>query len=673
MSQQPAGAAIDELSVNTIRFLAVDGVQKANSGHPGLPMGMAPVAHVLFTRHLKFDPSDPGWPDRDRFVLSAGHGSMLLYALLHLSGYDLSLDDLRAFRQWGSRTPGHPEHGETPGVEATTGPLGQGLANAVGMAIAETFLGATFNRAGQALVDHHTYVLESDGGLMEGVASEAASLAGHLGLGKLIVLYDDNHIHIEGSTDLDFTEDVVQRFDAYGWHTQSVADANDLVAVDAALVAAKAAADRPSLIAVRSHIGYGSPNRQDTAKAHGEALGVDEVRLTKEALGWPLEPTFLVPDEVREFYARAGERGAAARAGWAQGAQAWRAAAPDLAQVWDRAWRREPAPGWEAALPVFAADPGGEATRSASGAVINAVASFLPTLIGGSADLAPSNNTFIKSVEAFQADCPGGRNLHFGVREHGMAGIANGLALHGGVLPYVATFFVFTDYMRPAMRLAALMGLPVLYVLTHDSIGLGEDGPTHQPVEHLAALRAMPNMTVIRPADANETVEAWKAALGHTGGPVCLVLTRQKLPTLDRGGFGAANGVARGGYVLDAGAGGDPDLILIATGSEVHIALAAAATLRAEGANVRVVNLASRELFDLQDAAYRESVLPAAVTARVAVEAAVSFGWGDIVGSAGAVVGLDRFGASAPAGELFARLGITAERVCERAREFLAT
>jgi transketolase len=673
MSLQPAGTAIDELSVNTIRFLAVDGVQKANSGHPGLPMGMAPVAHTLFTRHLRFDPADPAWPDRDRFVLSAGHGSMLLYAMLHLTGYDLSLDDLRAFRQWGSKTPGHPEHGETPGVEVTTGPLGQGFANAVGLAIAEAFLGATFNRGDGAIVDHHTYVIESDGGMMEGVGSEAASLAGHLGLGKLIVVYDDNHIHIEGSTDLDFTEDVVRRFDAYGWHTQRVADANDLAAVDAALNAAKAASDRPSLIAVRSHIGYGSPNRQDTAKAHGEALGVDEVRLTKENLGWPLEPTFLVPDEVREFYARAGERGAAARAAWSQREQAWRAAAPDLALAWDRAHRREPAPGWQEALPVFAADPGGEATRSASGAALNAVAPFLPTLIGGSADLAPSNNSLIKGAASFQVASRDGRNLHFGVREHAMGAIGNGLALHGGLVPYVATFFVFTDYMRPAMRLAAIMGLPVIYVLTHDSIGLGEDGPTHQPVEHLAALRAMPNMTVLRPADANETVEAWKVALAHTTGPVCLVLTRQKLPTLDRERFAAAGGVARGGYVLDDADGGTPDLILIASGSEVQVALAAAAALRAEGAGVRVVDMASRELFDLQDADYRESVLPAAVGARLAVEAAVSFGWGDIVGPQGAVVGLDHFGASAPAGELFTHFGFTAERVCARARELLGT
>jgi len=661
-------ASFDEQCVNTIRFLAVDAVQKANSGHPGMPMGMAPVAHLLWTRHMKYDPAAPDWPDRDRFVLSAGHGSMLLYAMLHLTGYDLTLAELQAFRQWGSKTPGHPEHGRTAGVETTTGPLGQGLGNAVGMALAEAFLAATFNRDDHIVVDHHTFVIAGDGDLMEGVASEACSLAGHLGLGKLIVLYDDNHITIDGPTDLAFTEDVV----AYGWHARRVADANDLDAVDAAVAAARAATDKPSLIAVRSHIGYGSPHRQDTSRAHGEALGEDEVRLTKEALGWPLEPAFLVPDDVLAFYRRARERGAAARGAWEEKVAAWRAAAPDLAATWDRAQCREPAPGWEEALPSFDPADGGVATRSASGAVINAVAAFLPTLIGGSADLAPSNNTLIKGLESFQRGDRAARNLHFGVREHAMGAVANGMALHGGVLPYAATFFVFTDYMRPSMRLAALMGLPVTYVLTHDSIGLGEDGPTHQPVEQLAALRAMPGMTLIRPADANETVEAWKVALRHGHGPLGLILTRQKLPVLDRGRYAAAAALARGAYVLADAGEGEPELIMVASGSEVQLALVAAATLGDEGVRVRVVNMASRELFAAQDEAYRESVLPAGVRARLAIEAAVTFGWGDIVGLDGEVIGLDRFGASAPAAELFAQFGFTVANVCERARALLA-
>jgi transketolase len=673
MSDERTGAGLEQTCIDTIRFLAVDAVQRASSGHPGMPMGMAPVAHVLFTRHLKHDPADPAWRDRDRFVLSAGHGSMLLYSLLYLTGYGLTLDDLRQFRQWGSITPGHPEHGVTAGVETTTGPLGQGVGNAVGMAIAEGFLSATFDGDDAGLVDHFTYVIAGDGDLMEGVASEACSLAGHLGLGKLIVLYDDNHITIDGATDLAFSEDVVARFDAYGWHTQRVADANDLGAVDAAIGAARADTVRPSLIAVRSHIGFGSPNRQDTSKAHGEPLGPDEVRLTKEARGWPLEPEFLVPDDVLAFYRKALERGAAAHNVWAEREATWRRVSPDRAEAWDRAWRREASPGWEEALPQYAADPAGLPTRAASGEVINAIAPFLPTLIGGSADLAPSNNTLIKTSPAFARHDRAGRNLHFGVREHAMAAIANGLALHGGVLPYVATFFVFTDYMRPSLRLAALMGLPVVYVLTHDSIGLGEDGPTHQPVEHLAALRAIPGFTVIRPADAAETVEAWKVALAATDGPIALVLTRQKLPTLDRTRFAPASNLVRGAYVLDdAGVSGEPALILLATGSEVHPALAAAATLRGEGVAVRVVAVPSRELFAAQDADYRESVLPGAVRARLAIEAGTTFGWRDLVGIDGDVIGLDHFGASAPAGELFRRFGFGAGDICARARELLA-
>jgi transketolase len=651
-------SALEESCVNTIRFLAVDAVQKANSGHPGLPMGMAAVAHVLWTRHMRFDPADPAWADRDRFVLSAGHGSMLLYAMLHLSGYDLTLDDLKQFRQWGSRTPGHPEHGVTSGVETTTGPLGQGFGNAVGMAIAERFLAAMFNGDGPAIVDHHTFAIAGDGDMMEGVTSEAASLAGHLGLGKLIVFYDDNHIHIEGSTELDFTEDVVARFAAYGWHTQRVVDANDRAAVDVAILAAKAQIDRPSLIAVRSHIGFGSPNRQDTAKAHGEPLGVDEVKLTKENLGWPLEPTFFVPEDVRAFYAPLAAKGAQSNKEWQARFAAWRAADAERAAAWDRAQRREAAPGWEEALPVFRPQDGGLATRAAFGETLNAIAAYFPTLIGGSADLAPSTNTIIKGCDAFQPESPGGRNMHFGVREHAMAAIANGMVLHGGALSYVATFFVFTDYMRPALRLAGLMRLPVIHVLTHDSIGLGEDGPTHQPIEQLAILRATPNWTIIRPADANETVAAWKFALTHHGGPIGLVLTRQKVPTMAV----AADGVERGAYVLTDSAD-TPQVIIIASGSEVQLAVAAGERLRSEGIAARVVSMPSWQLFARQPAAYREAVLPGAVKARLAVEAGSPFGWERWVGDAGAIIGLDHFGASAPAERLMAEFGFTVDNV----------
>jgi len=666
------GGALEERCIDTIRFLAVDGVQKAKSGHPGLPMGAAAVTHTLFTRHLRFDPSDPAWPDRDRFVLSAGHGSMLLYSLLHLTGYDLSLDDLRAFRQWGSKTPGHPEYGHTAGVETTTGPLGQGFANAVGMAAAERFLAATFNGDGPDVVDHFTYVLSGDGCMMEGITSEAASFAGHQKLGKLIVLYDDNHITIDGSTDLAFTEDVCARFAAYGWHVQKVADGNDIGAVDAAIAAAKAETGMPSLIAVRTHIGFGSPHKQDSAGAHGAPLGPDEVKLTKENLGWPLEPEFLVPDEVRAFYEAAAERGKAAHAAWRERHAAWSAADAARSSSWDAAWSGELPEGWDADLPVFDPADGAVATRAASGKTINALAPHLPTLIGGSADLAPSNNTVIKDAPAQQAATPEGRNFHFGVREHAMAAIGNGLAVHGGVRPYVATFFVFVDYMRPAMRLASLMGAPVTYVLTHDSIGVGEDGPTHQPVEHLAILRATPNWVELRPADANETVEAWKVALQHRDGPVGLMLTRQNLPTIDRGTYGPAAGVANGAYVLADAAGDEvPELILIASGSEVALALEAHERLAAEGVRSRVVNLASWQLFGRQDAAYRESVLPAACRRRLAVEAGVTFGWERWVGDEGEVIGLDRYGASAPAGTLFEQFGFTADNVYARAKAVL--
>ena len=669
MSPEASASTFEERCIDTIRFLAVDGVEKAKSGHPGAPMGAAPMAHTLFTRHLRFDPADPAWPDRDRFVLSAGHASMLLYSLLHLTGYDLTLDDLRAFRQWGSRTPGHPEHGHTAGVETTTGPLGQGFANAVGMAVAERFLGATFNGAGPSVMDHFTYVLAGDGDMMEGVSGEAASLAGHQQLGKLIVLYDDNHITIDGTTDLAFTEDVCARFAAYEWHVQKVADGNDVAAIDAALAAAKAETGRPSLIAVRTHIGWGSPHKQDSAGAHGAPLGADEVKLTKEACGWPLEPTFFVADDVKSFYEEVGRRGAAAHAAWRERHAAWSAADPGRAASWDAAWSRTLPAGWDADLPVFSAEDGAVATRAASGKAINALAPHLPTLIGGSADLAPSNNTWIKDVPDQQAATPAGANFHFGVREHAMASAANGMAVHGGVRPYVATFFVFTDYLRPALRLAAIMGQPVVYVLTHDSIGVGEDGPTHQPVEHLAILRATPNVIELRPADANETIEAWKVALRCDDGPVALMLSRQNLPTIDRTRYAPASGVARGAYVLaDAAGPGTPDVILMASGSEVQLVLAAHERLVAEGVRSRVVSMASFRLFERQDDAYRESVLPAACGRRLAVEAAVSFGWRRWVGDGGEIIGLDHFGASAPAGTIFEQFGFTPENVYQRAR-----
>ncbi len=664
--------SLEERCIDTIRFLAVDGVQKANSGHPGMPMGAAPVAHTLFTRHLRFDPADPAWPNRDRFVLSAGHASMLLYSLLHLTGYDVTLDDLRAFRQWGSRTPGHPEYGHTAGVETTTGPLGQGFANAVGMAVAERFLAATFNGDGPQVMDHFTYVLAGDGDMMEGVSSEAASFAGHQKLGKLIVIYDDNHITIDGSTDLAFTEDVCARFAAYGWHVQRVGDGNDLEAIDAAIAAAKAETGRPSFIAVRTHIAFGSPNKQDSAGAHGAPLGADEVKLTKENLGWPLEPTFLVPDEVRAFYEEAARRGAAAHAAWNERLKAWRASDLARAKAWQDAWSRTLPEGWDADLPLFKPEDGAVATRVASGKVINALAPRLPTLIGGSADLAPSNNTLIKDVPDQQATTPAGRNFHFGVREHAMAAIGNGMALHGGVRPYVATFFVFTDYMRPAFRLSAIMKQPLVYVLTHDSVGLGEDGPTHQPIEHLAMMRATPGFTDIRPADANETVEAWKIALRNDG-PTGLMLTRQNLPIIDRAVYAPASGLARGAYVLaDADGAGTPDIILIASGSEVQHALAAHERLAAEGVRSRLVNMVSFTLFARQDEAYRESVLPASCRRRLAVEAAASLGWHRWIGDEGELITLDRFGASAPGGTIFEQLGFTAENVYQRAKALLS-
>jgi transketolase len=668
MSNVVSDPALQEKCIATIRFLAADAIQKAKSGHPGMPMGTAAIGYTLFTRHLRYDPADPAWPNRDRFVLSAGHGSMLLYSLLHLTGYDLSLDDLKQFRQWDSRTPGHPEFGETPGVETTTGPLGQGLANAVGMALAERFLATTF---GADVVDHYTYALAGDGCMMEGITSEASSFAGHQQLGKLIVLYDDNHITIDGETDLTFSEDVIKRYEAYGWHTQRVADGNDVDAIDAAISAAKAETAKPSLIAVRTHIGYGAPNKQDTSSAHGAPLGVDEIKLAKEGAGWPLEPDFLVPDDVREAFLAAGKQAAEAHAEWATAYEAWRGADDARAAAWDKAWSRDLPDGWDADLPTFTTEDK-VATRAASGKVINALAPHLPTLMGGSADLAPSNNTLIKDSADQQPASPEGRNVRWGVRELAMAAMANGLSTHGGIRPYVATFFVFADYMRPAMRLAALMKQPVIYVLTHDSIGVGEDGPTHEPIEHLAMLRATPGFIDLRPADANETVEAWKIAVQTNDAPIGLMLTRQALATIDRDRYAPASGVTRGAYVLhDNTDGGVPDVILIASGSEVALALEAHERLVAEGVRSRLVNMASMRLFEQQDADYRESVLPPSCSNRVAVEAGVTFGWERYVGDGGIVIGIDRFGASAPAATLFEKFGFTADNVYAQAKSLL--
>ena len=660
---------LDQLCINTIRTLAMDGVQKANSGHPGMPMGMADVGYVIWTRFLRHDPLDPGWPNRDRFVLSAGHGSMLLYSLLHLTGYDLPMEELEHFRQWGSRTPGHPEHGLTVGVETTTGPLGQGFANGVGMAIAERFLAATFNRPGSPIVDHTTYAIVSDGDLMEGVSHEVASLAGHLGLGKLVCLYDDNEISIEGSTDLTFTEDVPARFRAYGWHVQEV-DAYDLDEIEAAVRAAQGETERPSLIVCHSHIGYGSPNKQDTAGAHGAPLGEEELRLTKEALGWPPDAHFFVPEEALAVFRQAVERGREAHAQWRETFERYRAAYPAEAALLEALWEGKLPEGWADVLPTFSPGDGPLATRKASGAVLNALAPALPTLIGGSADLAPSNNTVLKVYDDFQQASPAGRNFHFGVREHAMGSILNGMALHGGLLPYGGTFLVFSDYMRPPVRLAAMMHLPVVYVWTHDSVWIGEDGPTHQPVEHLAALRAIPNLVIIRPADANETAAAWRVALERRDGPTGLALTRQKLPVLFETNRDPARTVARGGYVL-ADSSGIPDVLLIASGSEVHVALEARDLLAQKGVAVRVVSMPSWELFDAQPATYRESVLPPQVTARLAIEAGVTQGWARYVGPAGDVLGLDRFGASAPYKVLMEQFGFTAGAVVERALQLL--
>ncbi len=666
--------ALAPRAINTIRFLAVDAVQKAKSGHPGTPMGLAPLSYLLWTNHLRYNPANPDWPGRDRFVLSCGHASMLLYSMLHLTGYDVTLDDLRNFRQWGSKTPGHPEAGHTPGVEVTTGPLGQGLGNAVGMAMASRMLAQRFNRPGHEIVSHRIVALCSDGDLMEGIASEAASLAGLQRLGNLVAFYDDNRITIEGSTDLAFREDVGGRFRAYGWNVLNVADGNtDLAGLSAAMEAAFRERERPTLVIVRTSIGYGSPNKQDTAGAHGAPLGEAEVALAKERLGWPAAPAFLVPDDVLARFREALARGEKAEKEWRMKFAAYAAAFPELALEWERRTWGDLPEGWTEGIPTFSPEAGSVATRSASGKVLNAIAAKVPELAGGSADLSPSTETVINGGGEFLPDAgPGGRNVHFGVREHGMGAVLNGMARHGGVIPYGATFFIFSDYMRPSIRLAALMGCRVVYVLTHDSIGVGEDGPTHQPVEQLASLRAMPNLHVVRPADANETAAAWRMALERTTGPTALVLSRQKLPVLPPSNVFRDDGACRGAYVLEDAEGGSPDVLLIASGSEVSVALAARNLLAEDGVPARVVSMPCWERFEEQPAGYREAVLPSAVAARVSVEAGSTFGWERYVGDRGASVGIDRFGASAPAERIFRELGITPEAVRDRARSVLA-
>ncbi|MGH7671280.1 MAG: transketolase [Gemmatimonadales bacterium] len=661
--------SLDQLCINTVRALAMDAVQQADSGHPGTAMALAPLAYVLWQRHLRYNPASPDWADRDRFVLSCGHACMLLYSVLHLTGYDLSLDDIKQFRQWGSRTPGHSEHGVTPGVEATTGPLGQGTGNAVGMAIAEAQLAALFNRPGHPVVDHHTYFLASDGDLMEGISHEACSLAGHLKLGKLIGFYDDNHITIDGATDLAFSDDTARRFEAYGWHVQRVADGNDLTALDDAIGAAKRATDRPSLIVVRTHIAWGSPHKQDTAEAHGAPLGADEVKLTKQNLGWPSLEPFYVPDEALAHWRRARERGARLEAEWRKKWDAYRQAHADPAAELARRLAGQLPDGWDAALPAFGTKDA-QATRAASGKVLNAIASKLPELIGGSADLTGSNNTEIKGAGGFTAGDRAGRNFHFGVREHGMGAVLNGIALHRGFIPYGGTFLIFADYMRPSIRLAAVTHLKPIYVFTHDSIGLGEDGPTHQPIEQLAALRAIPNMTVIRPSDATEVVEAWRAAILHHGGPVALVLTRQKVPVVDRGTYAPAAGLPRGGYVLAEAPSGKPEITLIGTGSEVEIVLGAYERLKADGRQPRAVSMPCLEYFATQTRDYRDAVLPPGVP-RIAVEAAAPQAWYRWVGDQGAILGIERFGASAPYQRIYQELGLTVDGVVAKARELL--
>ena len=657
------GKKIDELAINTIRFLAVDAVEKASSGHPGAPMGMAPMAYVLWDRFLKHNPGDPQWPDRDRFVLSAGHASAMLYALLHLAGYALSMDEIKSFRQWESKTPGHPEHGLTPGVETTSGPLGQGFANGVGMAIAERWLAQHYNRPGHEIIDHYVYAIVSDGDLQEGVSAEAASLAGTLGLGRLIYLYDDNGISIEGNTNISFTENVAQRFRAYDWQVIDSVDGLDIAAIDSAIKEAQAEKKRPSLIMCRTTIGYGSPNKAGKASAHGEPLGEEETRLAKQNLGWNYQEPFAVPPEVAAHFHEMQERGRRQQQEWEARLQAYGRAFPEEARQLEKDLRGDLTERWDEDLDsLFNAGDNAVSTREASGRVMNAIASKLHTLIGGSADLAPSTKTLLKNREDLSAGNYGGNNMHFGIREHAMGAIANGMALHGGIIPYTATFLVFYDYMRPPVRLAALMGLPVVFIFTHDSVGVGEDGPTHQPVEQLIGLRSVPELVMLRPADATETVEAWRVALKRRHGPTALIFSRQNLPVLNRTMLAPPSGVQRGGYVLWEAAT-SPDCIIIGTGSEVHIALEAGKLLQEKGITARVVSMPSWELFDEQPAEYRNDVLPPGIRARVSIEAGTTLGWERYVGLDGSAIGLSRFGASAPAKVVYEQLGLNAERV----------
>ncbi|MBI3003935.1 MAG: transketolase [Ignavibacteriales bacterium] len=662
---------LDLLCINTIRTLAMDAVQKAKSGHPGLPMGAAPMAYVLWTRYLKHNPANPKWPNRDRFILSAGHGCMLLYSLLHLTGYDLSLDDIKNFRQWGSKTPGHPESHLTPGVETTTGPLGQGFANGVGMAMAKKYLAARYNRENFEIINYKIYGIVSDGDLMEGVASEAASLAGHLRLGNIIYLYDDNHISIDGSTDLSFTEDVVKRFEGYRWHVRTVEDGNDLEAIDAAIKEAIAETDHPSLIKVRTHIGFGSPNKQDTAEAHGSPLGEEEVKLTKQQLGWDPERQFYIPEQALAHFRKSANLGNKWEQLWKTQFGEYKKNHPDLAAEVERVWANDFGNAWKKALLTFGPESAAMGTREASGKVLNAIAPHLPTLIGGSADLTPSNNTYLKDMGEFQAGNYKGRNLRFGVREHAMGSLLNGIALTDGMIPYGGTFLLFYDYMRPPVRLAAIMGIRPILVYTHDSIGLGEDGPTHQPVEQLSGLRSVPNITVIRPADGNEVSVAWRVAIEHKDGPVALILTRQKIPVIDRTKYAPAGGLEKGAYVLTENSM-TPEILLVGSGSEVHLVLGAYEKLAASGKTARVVSMPSWELFDRQPKEYRDKVFPPFIKKRIAVEAALPLGWTKYVGPTGTIVGVTRYGASAPGDVNMKEYGFTVDNIVQKANELLA-
>lgn len=669
-SQSDSQVKLDNLCINTIRTLSMDAIQKANSGHPGAPMGLAAAAYVLWTRVLNHNPANPDWLDRDRFVLSGGHASMLLYSLLYLTGYQLSIDDIKNFRQWGSKTPGHPEFGHTQGVETTTGPLGQGVANAVGMAMAERHLASRFNRPGHEIVDHFTYVMCGDGDMMEGIASEASSLAGHLGLGRLICLYDDNNISIEGNTDIAFTEDVAARFKAYNWQVLTIEDGNNTDAIFEGLMAARSETDKPSLIILKTHIAFGSPNKQDTADAHGSPLGEEEIRLTKECLQWENKEPFCVPEAALNHFRKCLETGAHAENDWKNRFQTYKASHSELTDQWVNAMSGFLPDGWDDKIPLFSSKDTPVATRAASGKVLNAIAEKLPTLIGGSADLAPSNKTYLSCSHEFQKNSYDGRNIRFGVREHAMGGIMSGMFLHNGLRPYGGTFLVFADYIRPSIRVASLMKLPLIYVFTHDSVAVGEDGPTHQPIEHLASLRIIPNLTVIRPADANETADAWRHAIRTSDGPVALILSRQKLPILDRIGTENTNHVSNGAYILKDGKG-QPDIILIATGSEVHIAMEAANILAGKGIMARVVSMPSWELFEQRSASYRQTVLPPEITRRIAIEAGHTMGWEKYVGNQGVVIGINHFGASAPGSTNLKKFGFTTDNIVEKALTLL--